>query len=49
MFDVDYDPVTPAADEMLAELGFDIASVRDDLTDDRPRRCPDREVPADRR
>ena len=35
-FDTDYDPV-----------GLDARSVRDALADDRSRRCPDREAPAD--
>ena len=46
MFTFDYDPVTPAAGELIAELGLDERSVRDALADDRARRCPDREVPA---
>ena len=51
MFDLysDYDPVTPTAGELLAELGLDTRAVRDALADDRARRCPDREVPADER
>ena len=48
-FDTDYDVITPAGGELLAELGFDTASVQDTLADDRARRCPDREAPADRR
>ena len=48
-FDTDYDVITPSGGELLAELGFDTASVRDALADDRARRCPDREAPADRR
>ena len=47
-FDTDYDPVGPAADAFLAEIGLDARSVRDALRDDRVRRCPDREAPADR-
>ena len=46
-FDTDYDLVTPAGGELLAELHLDIHSVRDALADDRARRCPDREAPAD--
>ena len=49
MFDSDFDPVTPTAGELLDELGFDTRAVRDALADDRARRCPDREAPADRR
>ncbi len=49
MFDSDFDPVTPTAGELLAELGFDARAVRDALADDLARRCPDREAPADRR
>ena len=48
-FDTDYDVITPSGGELLAELGLDTASVRDALADDRTRRCPDREAPADRR
>ena len=46
-FDTDCDLVTPAAGELLAELHLDVHSVRDALADDRARRCPDREAPAD--
>ena len=49
MFDSDFDPVTPADGDILAELGIDSRSVRDALVDDRARRCPDGEAPADRR
>ena len=48
-FDTDDDPVTPAADELIAELGLDTRSVRDAIADDRTRRCPDRETPPDER
>ena len=48
MFDSDFDPVTPAGDALIAELGLDLRSVRDSLADDLARRCPDREAPADR-
>ena len=48
-FDTDYDVITPSGGELLTELGLDTASVRDALADDRARRCPDREAPADRR
>ena len=48
-FDTDYDVITPSGGELLAELGLDTASVQDALADDRARRCPDREAPADRR
>ena len=48
-FDTDYDVITPAGGELLAELGLDTASVQDALADDRARRCPDREAPADRK
>ena len=47
MFVFDYDPVTPATGQLIAELGLDERSVRDALADDRARRCPDREVPSD--
>ena len=51
MFDAssDYDPIAPASDALLAELGLDVRQVRDALADDLARRCPDCEVPADRR
>jgi len=50
MFDFDsgYDVITPSGNELLAELGLDVGAVRDALADDLARRCPDREVPADR-
>ena len=48
-FDSDFDPVTPTAGELLADLDLDVHSIRDTLADDRARRCPDREAPADRR
>ena len=48
MFDPDYDPIAPAGSDLLAELGFDPRSVREALADDRARRCPDREAPADK-
>ncbi len=48
-FDTDYDPITPAGDGLIAELGLDVRSIRDALADDLTRRCPDREAPADRR
>ncbi len=49
MFDSDFDPVTPAAGDILAELGLDTRAVRDALAADRARRCPDREASADGR
>ena len=49
MFDSDFDPVTPATGDLIAELGLDPHSVRDAIADDRTRRCPDREALADRR
>ena len=45
----DYDPIAPASDALLAELGLDVRDIRDALADDLARRCPDREVPAERR
>ena len=47
-FDTDYDPVGPATDAFLAEIGLDARSVREALSEDRARRCPDSEAPADR-
>ena len=47
-FDHDYDPIAPCGAELLAEFGLDARAVRDALADDLARRCPDREVPADR-
>ena len=49
MFDSDFDPLTPASDSIISELGLDTHSVRDALADDRTRRCPDREAPPDQR
>ena len=48
-FDYDHDLITPSGGELLAELGLDTRAVRDTLADDRARRCPDREAPADQR
>ena len=48
-FDTDHDLVTPAGDGLIAELGLDARSIRDALAEDRARRCPDREAPADGR
>ena len=45
--DTDHAPITPLGCELLDELGLDVAAVRQTLADDRVRRCPDREVPAD--
>ena len=49
MFDSDFDPVTPAGSDLLADLGLDTRSVRDALADDRVRRCPDRGAPPEER
>ncbi len=51
MFDTysDYDPIAAGGGELLESLGLDVGAVRDALADDLARRCPDREVPADRR
>lgn len=46
-FDTDHDVITPAGGALLAELGLNAAAARDALADDRARRCPDREAPAD--
>ena len=48
-FSSDYDPVTPAAGELIAELGLDPWTVREVLFEDRARRCPDCEAPPDER
>ena len=40
-FDTDYDPIAPAGDGLIAELGLDARSIRDTLADDRARRCPE--------
>ena len=48
-FDTDYDPIAASGSDLLAELGLDARAVRDALSEDRARRCPDREAPADRR
>ena len=44
----DYDPVAPAADTLLAELGIDARHVRDALADNMSRRCPEREAASNR-
>ncbi len=46
--DTDYDLITPTGDALLAELGIDVPSVRDALTDDRACRCPDRKPTRDK-
>ena len=46
-FDTDHDVITPSGGALLAEIGLDPRTVRDALADDRARRCPDREAPAD--
>ena len=48
-FDTDHDVITPSGCELLEALGLDARAVGDALADDRSRRCPDREVPADGR
>ena len=45
--DTDYDVITPSGSELLESLGLDARTVNDALADDRARRCPDRETPAD--
>ncbi len=47
-FDCDHDPIAPPGAVLLELLGLDSRSVREALADDRARRCPDREAPADR-
>ena len=47
-FDCDHDPIAPSGGALLELLGLDTRSVREALADDRARRCPDREAPADR-
>ncbi len=42
----DYDPIAPCGAELLTELGLDVGAAREAMTDDRARRCPDRETPA---
>ncbi len=48
MFDLqsDYDPIAPCGAQLLTELGLDVGAVREAVADDRARRCPDREAPA---
>ena len=41
LYDTDTDPIVPSARNLLADLGLDVQSVRDALTDDRTRYCPD--------
>ena len=47
--DTDYDPITPSGSELLETLGLDTRAVREALSDDLVRRCPDRPVPVDGR
>ena len=46
-FDTDHDVITPSGCELLESLGLDARAVGDALAEDRVRRCPDREAPAD--
>ena len=46
--DTDHDPITPSNTELLEALGLDARAVRETLTDDLVRRCPDREAAVDR-
>ena len=48
-FDTDFDVMTPSRSDLLTDCGLDTRTVRDALADDRARRCPEREVPTDRR
>ncbi len=48
-FDTDHDLVTPAGDGLIAELGLDVVPSATRWPTTRPRRCPDREAPADGR
>ena len=47
--DTDHDPITPSGSELLESLGLDARAVREALSDDLVRRCPDRPVPVDGR
>ena len=42
--DIDYDPIHVATGHLLAEIGIDADAVRETITDDLARHCPDREV-----
>ena len=47
--DSDSDPITASGTELLESLGLDARAVRDALSDDLSRRCPERPVPVDER
>ena len=47
--DTEYDPITPSGSELLESLDLDARAVRDALSDDLARRCPDCPVPVDGR
>ena len=47
--DTDHDPITPSGSELLESLGLDARAVREALSDDLVRRCPDQPVPVERR
>ena len=48
LFEPDTDPIAPSACDLLADLGLDVRTIRDALTDDRTRRCPHGIPPAER-
>ena len=45
--DTDHDPITPSGSALLESLGLDAQAVREALSDDLVRRCPDRPAPVD--
>ena len=47
--DTDQDPITPSTTELLEELGLNVHAVRETLTEDLVRRCPDRAAATDQR
>ncbi len=47
--DTDHDPITPSTTELLEELGLNVHAVRETLSEDFVRRCPDRAAATDQR
>ena len=47
--DTDHDPITPSGNGLLEALGLDAQAVRDAISDDLVRRCPDQPVPVEGR
>ena len=47
--DTDHDPINPSTTELLEELGLNVHAVRETLSEDFVRRCPDRAAATDQR